>query len=471
MRYIVNFVVAILMLLVVGCSGEQFAEVVTSREVILYANDVVKSTRTTFSYDDELGRCVTSWEAGDVMSVLLAADGVETKSYLFKLQDASLGSFRSDDVEDGGDALYDAYAVYPSTATINVEDCTALVQVGAKEQKMTGNQPTHIAACDPLWGTQTQVGLDDIRLQMHHSAAVMQFSVQNTTGEDLVVSSVMLYAPTTIAGLYALSLHTGELELQEGDESVSKSVELTIEDGTLSNEEVFTAWVAMAPFAVSVGDELIFIVKTSDGRMYSYEKSFEQEVSFPAGKVMEMSAPIKLSPSTLMAESIDVKFDCADETAYPSDFPTTKVVTEGVIDYLLGGYPFSIYCTQPYMYRSGMLRFYFNNSGKIEQNDCALIYFPYYEGYKLNEVRLSLEATNVYKFRVAIVNPDNAGGVLYSKNPTSNPTYNADVMTQMGADLSEQCGLYLYFEEASDKITAYYNCFIKKINLNYVLDN
>lgn len=457
-----------LVLFAVGCSKEQTADVVRSREVVIYASDAAESSRTSISYDEVLDRCVTGWSAGDAMRVLLAAEGVESKDYLFNLVDASQGSFRCDEVEDGA-ALYDACAVYPSTATINAADCTAVVQVGAKEQTQTGGQPSHVAAYDPLWGTQSQVALDDIRLQMHHAAAVMQFSVKNSTGADVVVSSASVYAPTAIAGLHTLSLQTGELALVD-DDNASESIELTIEDGALPDGETLTAWVAMAPFAVAEGDRLVFIVETSDGGMYSYEKSFAGAVSFPAGKVMEMSAPIELSSSNLMTESIDVAFDCADETAYPSDFPTEKIVTEGVKDYLLGGYPFSIYCTQPYMYRSGMLRFYFNYEGKIEQDDCALIYFPYYEGYTLNEVTLSMEANNVYKFRVAIVNPDNTDGVLYSKSPTSNPTYDAEVMTQMGADLKKRCALYLHFDEASESVTTYYNCYIKSITLNYVLD-
>lgn len=459
-----------LMLFAVGCSKEQTADVVRSREVVIYASDAAKSSRTSFSYDEALDRCVTGWSAGDAMRVLLAAEGVELKDYLFNLVDASQGSFRCDEVEDGA-ALYDACAVYPSTATINAADYTAVVQVGAKEQTQTGGQPSHVAAYDPLWGTQSQVALDDIRLQMHHAAAVMQFSVKNSTGADVVVSSASVYAPTAIAGLHTLSLQTGELALVD-DDNASESIELTIEDGALPDGKTLTAWVAMAPFAVAEGDRLVFIVETSDGGMYSYEKSFAGAVSFPAGKVMEMSAPIELTASK------QITIDLTSVDSYPENFPKSNTQYEGVREYLFADeYPVSIYCTKPYSCGSkgDKLRLQFNGGNASSPvapttADYALIYLPYYEGYKLNEVGLTLDSTTAKgKYKIAIANPDNLEAVhSSSNNPVETYTFSAKEMeVDMGTDVTKQCCIYIHFNGVTiNKNNC--NCYITGLTINYV---
>lgn len=466
MKKFIKAIVCTLILFAVGCDRNDTVDVVT-RAVTLYANDVTSSSRTTFDYDAVNNKFSTSWSANDAMRVVITADDVEAAGYTFELQDAASGLFACNAVADISSAV-NAYGVYPSTAEVSAGDLTAVVEVGSAEQSQQGETPTHVATFDPLWGNHTDVALDEIRLQMHHTASVMQFMMQNQTDADVVISSVKISASKPIAGEHTLNMQSGELV---AGVNVSNTINLTIEDGAVAKGEVFKAWVAMSPFEMNAGDDLTFVVTTSDGKKYLYTKSFGGEVEFPSGKVMTMNAPIVLSSSTLKAESIDVKVDFTSEATYPDGFPTTNTKYDGVMDYLFGGYPFSIYCTHPYRYRSNMLRFYFfNDTTEIKQGDCALIYFPYYEGYALNEVKLSMDADNNYKFRVAIVNPDNTEGVKESKNPTANPTYTAaEMKDDMGADLSKQCGLYIYFDKATSDVTYYYNCFIKTISLNYVL--
>lgn len=465
MKKFIKAIVCTLILFAVGCDRNDTVDVVT-RAVTLYANDVTSSSRTTFDYDAVNDKFSTSWSANDAMRVVITADDVEAAGYTFELQDAASGRFACNDVADISSAV-NAYGVYPSTAEVSAGDLTAVVEVGSAEQSQQGETPSHVATFDPLWGNQTDVALDEIRLQMHHTASVMQFMMQNQTDADVVISSVKISASKPIAGKHTLNMQSGELV---AGVNVSNTINLTIEDGAVAKGEVFKAWVAMSPFEMNAGDDLTFVVTTSDGKKYLYTKTFGGEVEFPSGKVMTMNAPIVLSSSTLMAESIDVKVDFTSEATYPDGFPTTNTKYDGVMDYLFGGYPFSIYCTHPYGYCNEMLRFYFNGTTKIEQGDCALIYFPYYEGYALNEVKLSMDANNSYKFKVAIVNPDNTGGVKKSKNPTANPTYTAADMTTMGADLSKQCGLYIYFDKAPSVVNTWCNCYIKTISLNYVLE-
>ena len=467
MAKLLNAIFCLSLLFAVGCNGDNAADAIVTRRVALYANAVDNASRTSFSCDNE--SYTTSWVADDQMRVLICAD--EAADYTFTLEDVATGRFVCPEVVDVTTNV-DAYGLYPASTAISALDYTAVVQVGAAEQTQVGNSPNHVAALDPLYGKQQQVAIDDIRLQMHHAASVMQFSVKNEMGADVAISSVTISAPKVVAGEHTLNLQSGELVATE---NVSNSIKLTVTDVVLSDENTFTAWVAMSPFEMTAGEELVFVVTTSDGRKCKFVKQFGGDVAFPSGKVMKMSAPIILSESTLMAENINVFVDLTQATSYTDAFPTTKTKFDGLQEYSLGGYPFSIYCTQPYV-GSDMLRFYFNGGNASKpiiptSDDYALVYFPYYEGYKLDQVGLSLDANNTYKFRVSIANPDNLDGVLSSKNPTSAPTYQVDDMIQMGADVSKQCCLYLHFKGV-DGITASSktNCGIKKITLYYVLE-
>lgn len=469
MKKIIIYAFGLLAVLAVGCSDE--AQDVLTRSVTLYANDVERS-RTSFDYDAANGEYLTSWSEDDAMRVLIASDG-EKKDYLFTLQDAATGRFACAEVEDATVAV-DAYGVYPSTAQV-AADLTAIIEVGAAEQSQAAQTSSHVAKYDPLWGGVQSAELDAIRLQMHHTAAVMQFSVKNMTDVAVDVESVKLYAPTPVAGKYSLNLQSGELTATE---NVSKTIELSLTDCNLAAGEEAKAWVAMSPFAVKAGDELKFVVTTADGKHYSYTKSFAAEVEFPSGKVMTMSAPIVLSAESLMAESRSVEVDLTKEATYPENFPTSKTLYEGVEDYLLAGYPFQIYSTKPYM-RSGSsnnyrMNFYFNGVSGNDvptAEDYALVYLPYYEGYKISEVNLTLASKDGNVFKMAIANPDNLAASHENSNSPSDAVFEADEIEEMGADVAAQCCLYIHFNNVTQRISSSNcNCYITSITIDYVLE-
>lgn len=470
MKKILKYAFVLLAVLAVGCSDE--TQDVFSRSVTLYASDA-ECSRTSFDYDAASGGYHTSWSEDDAMRVLIASGG-EAKEYLFTLQDAASGRFACAEVEDATVAV-DAYGVYPSTAQV-AADLTAIVEVGAAEQSQVAQTSSHVAKYDPLWGGVQSADLDAIRLQMHHTAAVMQFSVKNMTDAAVDVESVKLYAPTPVAGEYSLNLQSGELTATE---NVGKAIELSFADCNIVAGEEAKAWVAMSPFVVNAGDELKFVVTTADGKHYGYTKSFAAEVEFPSGKVMTMSAPIVLSAESLMAESRSVEVDLTKEASYPANFPTSKTLYEGVEDYLLAGYPFQIYSTKPYM-RSGSsnnnyrMNFYFNGVSGVDVptvEDYALVYLPYYEGYKISEVNLTLASKDGNVFKMAIANPDNLAASHENSNSPKDATFEADEIEKMGADVAAQCCLYIHFNNVTQRISSSNcNCYITSITIDYVLE-
>ena len=468
MGKVVKYLLAALLLWTVGCNSDE--EAIVKRSVSLFANDA-DAMRSSFGYDVESNKYKTSWVEGDAMRVLLASEGVESKSYLFDLQDAASGRFECSEVEDVA-SQYDVYGVYPASAEVSA-DCKAKVQVGAKVQRQVGLSPDHIAELDPSWGSQKGVSLDAIDLRMHHTAAVMQFAVENKTGAEVAVESVKIYAPKVIAGEHTLDLQSGELAATQ---SVSDRIELEIVDVALADKESAKAWVAMSPFVMAEGESLVFVVTTTDGKAYKYVKRFAAEVEFPSGKVMSMSAPIVLSKQTLMAESLAVAVDLTKSSSYLDNFPTAKTKFEAVQEYLLGGYPFKIYCTQPYACGNAKdkLRIYFNGeSGDLKptSEDYALIYLPYYEGYKVDEVKATLSSKETNKFRIAIANPDYLEAALGNSNSPSDTSFDiSEMIDDMHVDISKQCCIYIHFNDSKNVTQNNCNCFINNISINYILE-
>lgn len=475
MTKLVNAILCLLLLFAVSCNNDTAADAVVTRRVALYANEADNTSRTSFGYDGENYK--TSWVADDQMQVLICADNAV--DYTFTLEDVATGRFVCNEVADITTDV-DAYGVYPATATINASDYTATVQVGAAKQTQVGNSPNHVAAFDPLYGSQTNVAIDDIHLQMHHTASVMQFSLKNETGADVTISSVAISASKTIAGEHTLNLQSGELFATA---NVSKTIELTVADVVLSNENTLTAWVAMSPFEMTTGEELVFVVTTSDGRKCKFVKQFGETVPFPSGKVMEMRTPIVLSESTLKAASINVSVDLTKAASYPDEFPSaTKTHYNDIKNYTLGDYPFdypfSIYCTQYYACGKDkdMLRFYFNGSNatyKPSTDDYALIYLPYYEGYKINAIDVTIDVANQKnnKFKTAIANPDNLELVHAKSNGPKDTSFDETELAELGTDLSKQCCIYIHFNGSSNITSSNCNCFVKNISIDYILAN
>ena len=460
MAKLINGILLVLMLVAVGCHSEESAERVSTRRVQLYAE--AGATRTAFEYDAESGKYATSWSEGDRMSVLIGTD-----AYLFDLADAESGEFVCNEVADVASAV-DVYGVYPATDYLSVEDCTATIEIGAEEQTQQGEQPAHIAALDPLYGGQEDAMVDAIRLQMHHTAAVMQFAVKNSSGADVVVESVKVYAPKTIAGKHRIDLKTGETTAL-GD--VSDCVELLVEDGEVADGAQLKAWVAMSPFEIAEGEKLVFIVTTAAGAKYKYVKEFGSEVEFPAGKVMKMTAPIELKP-----EALNFKVDLTKKANYPSDFPKTKTTYTDVVEWLLGGYEFAIYCTKPISAGSNYdkLRIYFNDTTPTK-DDYALIYLPYYEKYEINEVIIGMDESMASKSvtKIAIANPDDLEAVhSVSNNCAKLSTLDVEeIVAIMGTNVEKQCCIYVHFNgELRGKLnTSNCNCYITSISVKYLL--
>ncbi len=472
MKNIIKYLFSVLLIALVGCNEDEAVSL--KRSVVLYAKDAA-NTRTSFTYDEAADKYQTLWVEGDAMQVILASDGANTYDYTFTVQDIKTGKFSCDNVNDNS-AAYNAYGVYPASAVVSRVNHTATVQIGNAVQSQEGENPNHVAAFDPMWGNQESVALDDIYLQMHHTASVMQFSIQNQTGAEAKVKSVKIYAPNNVlSGNRVLNLQDGTLsDVADNLNNDSYDIQLNISEMTIANDDVAKAWVAMLPFTVEDGDKFVFVVTVLDAedneKRYAFTKTFGGEVEFPSGKVMEMYAPIVLSEeTTLKAESIQVEVDLTQANSYPDTFPTAKTQYGGIKYYRLGRYPFKIFSTKPYMNNKKM-GFYFNEGGKPTTDDYALIYLPYYEGCKIKDVKVAINNHYYYDFRIAIANPENLAVSHDGSNNPSDTNFDATDFAKMNPILEHQCCIYVHFYGTENITTNNCNCYISSISVNYILE-
>lgn len=475
MKNIIKYLFSVLLIVMVGCNEDEAVSL--KRSVVLYAKDAA-NTRTSFTYDEAADKYKTLWVEGDAMQVILASDGANTYDYYtFTVQDIETGKFSCDNVNDNS-AAYNAYGVYPASAVVSNVNHTATVQIGNAVQSQEGENPNHVAAFDPMWGNQESVALDDIYLQMHHTASVMQFSIQNQTGAEAKVKSVKIYAPrNVISGKRVLNLQDGTLsDVADNLNNDSYDIQLNISEMTIANDDVAKAWVAMLPFTVEDGDKFVFVVTVLDAedneKRYAFTKTFGGEVEFPSGKVMEMYAPIVLSVESLMVESKSVSVDLTKAASYPDGFPIEKTQYNEIKDCPFGGYPFKIFSTKPYTCskNKNLLRFYFNEGDKPTTDDYALIYLPYYEGYKIKDVKVAINNSSYYEFRIAIANPENLAVSHDGSNNPRDTNFDATDFAKMNPILEHQCCIYVHFYGTEDITTSNCNCYISSISVNYILE-
>lgn len=350
-------------------------------------------TRTQFD------GAATAWTEGDAMRVFID-DGSGTKVYRFEVTDPERGIFRNDEITLDSNTEYEFHAVWTATDTYDSADTPNAValDIGAAEQTQNGTSPSHVAALDPLTGSA--VGRPaDTSIPMKHSATLLRLTIRNSTDNNLAgIASVKVTAPyaTVIAGRHLFDIESGTAEAVAN--ATANSIMLSVNDsGEIAADGEFTAWAAAAPFNIKAGDKLTFTVTSSDGRVFEIEKSFTDDKSFSAGKIM--ATTIELSAATA-AEEIRSDVDLSDPSTYPEDFPTNTAdaVTSGT--YIFGGRAFTLECKNGYFFSKS------NNALTFKQIiDGATIAIPVIQGYAPSKITITNAKTSAY-IKIAVETDD-----------------------------------------------------------------
>lgn len=257
--------------------------------------EIVASTPDTKTTNDGLA---TNWAANDQISVFHALTGVEeyVNDGPFIITSENLGAKKFTGTLGGdgldGEASYDWYVMYPYKSAWKPNTTSGgVVYMGSKYnevQTQNGNDSkAHLDGDNvPFAGKAIDVAAsDDVDVAMEHLAAVLEITVNNTSGEPLTVSSVTFTAPEPIIGGYYISIVGAEPVYTPNGSYVNETATLTVKNGdAIASGSSAKFYLAVKPFSVSNGDELRVSIN-------GYEKTLpiSKDVRFDAGKIKPLT--------------------------------------------------------------------------------------------------------------------------------------------------------------------------------------
>lgn len=322
----------------------------------------------------------TEWASGDQLSVFYAEAGTTNYSgnTQFTYEAGSGSTFKTTDAVDlSGAANFDWYAIYPYTAQIETPANTSKgwVTVGGTSQIQNGNDSkSHLSGkvC-PLYGVIENVANTDVpTFTMHHLTSVIEVTVKNNSGSDLLVSSVSFSAQEYIAGTYYINFSepaSGIVYTSSGADYVSKTATLSVNNGDIiSNGSSAKFYIAVKPFVAAEGTELkitvndeeksvivpsggkefkagvinkVSFTKTTASALPKYSTGFETDEGFtaanaynaektdgPVGKQWKMRGTVSTSNKITDANSVALRYYNSDSNT--NIFLQTEFDTQNV---------------------------------------------------------------------------------------------------------------------------------------------
>ena len=350
-------------------------------------------------------------------------DAAPTATYNFTCENGTTGRFSNEEIVSNPETAYDFYAVYPATATTELNNIVAKIAIGAETQTQNGTDPNHIAALDPLTGYAKGLYPDKVSIPMSHNAAVLVVSIANNLGQELAgIKSLTITADNGIAlcGKYDIDIVNGTLS-NVTDTSSSVTVEVT-NSGKISSNGEFKVYAAIAPCILPNNAILKFTVTDTNDTSYEFTKVF------PAGRTIVASD--LLSTTVRLAEAEAITYN-ADFTIEQGGIPTSLTKTENT--YIYNGKEIGFYNAKGYKYDTTNKHILFQSVGNSD-NLSAKIYIPQIEGYKLSSLTiLGEEPVNQKVLNFSLINNttlvymnDALGGKSESKY-ISNSSVKADL--------------------------------------------
>lgn len=389
-RYLL-FILAFAMAFV-GCKSEDNISADNSRVILKVFNDV--ATRVTFDGQESL------WSNGDYLNVVV--DGLD-EVYSFNYDASTENHFVCDNLQLPADNN-DIYALYGVGANyINVADKAATIDLASPSQVQSTLSPTaHIAQYDILYGKTLGAPNDDISIAMNHTIVAVKINILNSLQESKTIKSVTFSVPENIrlSGSHKVNLSTDVIDVVSSDDG--NSIKLLFEEPLLLEmNDVATAWIATAPFALVEGDELIIDITTMDEEVYRCTKLISGDgITFNVGSIMSTditiggNAPL-VEPDTPaepeLPAAINIVVNPADSNTMFADFPASKEANVTSGEFTLDGYTFAFSSPVPfYLSKNNRIRF---ESG-ITKSNVAMIKLPVIPNYKLTSVTLASTAAN-----------------------------------------------------------------------------
>lgn len=222
----------------------------------------------------------TQWEIGDRIGVYYAKSGTMEFNNVCRLdcEDSEKGKFspwrpdRAPVLEQ--DTNYDWYILYKydnniktpdgNNGYINLNGFAAQTQVG-------NNNMAHIAGDKfPIYGFVKDVPSSSSPIiQAKHLLSVLELSITNSLGKDIVVSNIEVTAEKELVGSFAVDFTKEPAEFTPNttaDNLTSKTAQLVIEAGDLiKNNEIGKFYIGVVPGILSTGSSLSVKIEANAG--------------------------------------------------------------------------------------------------------------------------------------------------------------------------------------------------------------
>lgn len=166
---------------------------------------------------------------------------------------------------------------------------------------------------------------------MNHTIVAVKINILNLLQESKTIKSVTFSVPENIqlSGSHKVNISTDVIDVVSSDDG--NSIKLLFEEPLLLEmNDVATAWIATAPFALVEGDELIIDITTMDEEVYRCTKLISSDgITFNVGSIMSTditiggNAPL-VEPDTPaepeLPATINIVVNPADSDTMFSDF-------------------------------------------------------------------------------------------------------------------------------------------------------
>ena len=304
--------------------------------------EIVLSDAQTRTVNDGLS---TNWVADDALAVFYAPAGETTYSVAeFTVTDPA-NNVATGEVALTADA-YDWYLFYPYDSHLVTPANTSkgYMTVGGKNQTQVGNDSkAHLAGPSlPIVGVAKNVASDATpSVSMKHVSSVVAVNITNDTDAPLTVNSITFTAPEDIVGTYYINFADIDNVTfkSSGDSYVSKSVTLTVQDGTaIDARSSAKFYIAIKPFTAAAESELKLTVVADQGEV---EKTapLGQAYTFAPGTIKTLNLSYK-APTVIPTITIaDIKAAVTSTAqASPSEF--TGQIAGAVVSYVNGNNAF-----------------------------------------------------------------------------------------------------------------------------------
>lgn len=218
-----------------------------------------------------------AWDDADEFGAVVY-DGSEYTLHKFTQKSGKDNIFGTDTFVPEKDASYTWYLLYPYDESFMVNGDLSSSPVVNVPAQIAGCEPdalTHLAV--PFYSKVETEGFDSFYAVVQNPLAVLNISISNMTGEELLLSEIQVSGG--LSGDFVLDFSTGALTSQA---QAASGFTISLEDEDISDDETQSYYLTCAPVAVTSPIEVKVL---TDKGEFSSIAEYEEGFAFQAGGV------------------------------------------------------------------------------------------------------------------------------------------------------------------------------------------